>query len=43
MANPEPLHWMAVKRMMRYLKSSLDVELCLGGKDLKLVGYCDAD
>jgi hypothetical protein len=43
MANPGPMHWMAVKRIMRYLKGTLDVELCLGGKDLELFGYCDAD
>jgi hypothetical protein len=28
---------------MRYLKDTLDMELCLGGKDLQLHGYCDVD
>lgn len=43
MANPGPLHWMAVKRIMRYLKGTLHIELCLDGKDLRLYDYCDAD
>jgi hypothetical protein len=43
MSNPSPTHWMAVKRIMRYLKGTIDMELCLGGKDLELHGYCDAD
>jgi hypothetical protein len=28
---------------MRYLKGTLDLKLCLGGKDVCLRGYCDAD
>ena len=43
MSRPEPMHWAAVKRIMRYLKGTLDVKLCLGGKDIILRGYCDAD
>ena len=42
-ASPAPLHWMAVKRIMRYLKGTLDVKLCLGGTNMSLHGYCDAD
>jgi hypothetical protein len=34
---------MAVKRIMRYLKGTLDLKLCLAGKDVSLRGYCDAD
>jgi hypothetical protein len=34
---------MAVKRIMRYLKGTLDLTLCLGGKAVSLRGYCDAD
>ena len=34
---------MAVMRMMRYLKKTIDVKLCLGGFDVVLSGYCDAD
>ena len=38
-----PPHWMAVKCIMRYLKGTLDFKLCLGGKDIALRGFCDAD
>jgi hypothetical protein len=38
-----PLHWMAVKRIMRYLKDTLDFKLCVGGKDIVLIGFCDVD
>ncbi len=43
MSRAGPSHWMAVKRIMRYLKGTLDLKLCLGGKDVNLRGYCDAD
>ncbi len=43
MARPGSKHWMAVKRIMRYLKKTIDVKLCLGGFDIVLSGYCDAD
>jgi len=43
MSRAGPSHWMAVKRIMRYLKGTLDLKLCLGGKDVSLRGYCDAD
>jgi hypothetical protein len=36
-------HWMAVKRIMRYLKGTLDLKLCIRGKDVSLRGYCDVD
>ena len=39
MASLAPLHWMAVKRIMRYLKGTLDVKLCLGGTIMSLHGY----
>ena len=38
-----PPHWMAMKRIMRYLKGILDFKLCLGGKDIVLRGFCDAN
>jgi hypothetical protein len=38
-----PSHWMAVKRILRYLKGSLELKLFLGGNDISLVGFCDAD
>ncbi len=43
MSRAGPSHWMAVKRIMWYLKGTLDLKLCLGGKDVSLRGYCDAD
>ena len=42
-ASPAPLHWMVVERIMRYLKGTLDVKLCLGGTNMSLYGYCDTD
>jgi hypothetical protein len=42
MSRAGPSHWMAVKRIMRYLKGILDLKLCLGGKDVSLRGYYDA-
>ena len=45
MANPGPQHWVAVKRILRYLKGTLDDVLRYGGSysNLQVVGYCDAD
>ena len=43
MSKPSSMHWAAVKRILRYLKGTLDVKLCLGGMALTLKGYCDAD
>ncbi|OAE20919.1 hypothetical protein AXG93_3256s1660 [Marchantia polymorpha subsp. ruderalis] len=42
MAKASPSHWMVVKRILRYLKGSLDFKLFLGGNDISLVGFCDA-
>ena len=41
MARPGSNHWIAVKRIMRYLKGTDDVKLCLGDHDIVLRGYCD--
>jgi hypothetical protein len=43
MSRAGPSHWMVVKRIMRYLKGTLDFKFCLGGKDVSFKGYCDAD
>ena len=43
MASPAPMHWMVVKCIMRYLKGTLDVKLCLGSTNMSLYGYCDTD
>ena len=42
-SNPSSKHLMAVKRILRYLKRTLDYVLCYQGKDLHLAGYIDAD
>ena len=43
-SNPGQKHLMAVKRILRYLKGTSDYMLCYQGKkDLRLIGYSDAD
>jgi transposase InsO family protein len=45
MANPGPQHWIAVKRILRYLQGTSNHVLQYGGSPLSLqvIGYCDAD
>jgi len=46
MQNPGHAHWIAVKRVLRYLKGTLDWALHLGGDPaggVRLHGYCDSD
>ena len=43
MSKPGPMHWMAVKRIMRYLKGTLDMKLRIGGNHINVKGYSDAD
>ena len=42
-SNPGMPHWTAVKRVMRYLKGTLDKCLVYNGSSSEIVGYCDAD
>ena len=42
-SNPGQKHWQAVKRILRYLKGTLDYSLQYQGSDMSLVGYSDAD
>ncbi|KAL0455889.1 UNVERIFIED_CONTAM: Retrovirus-related Pol polyprotein from transposon TNT 1-94 [Sesamum latifolium] len=42
-SNPGPDHWVAVKRILRYLKGTSDLALCYYGESLRMVGYSDAD
>ena len=42
-SNPRPVHWKAVKRIIRYLRGTADYMLCYQGRDLRLRGYSDAD
>lgn len=42
--NPGKPHWMAVKRILRYLRGTMDVKLTYGRDDTEgLHGFCDAD
>jgi hypothetical protein len=41
--NPGEQHWIAVKRIIRYLKETKDWSLVIKPTSLNLVGYCDAD
>lgn len=41
--NPGMLHWMAFKRVLRYLKQTAHVGLKLGGGPIKLEVYSDSD
>ena len=43
MSKAAPLHWMAVKRIMRHLKGTLDFTLYLRGNDIASRGFCDVD
>ncbi|KAJ8759097.1 hypothetical protein K2173_004103 [Erythroxylum novogranatense] len=44
MQNPKKPHLDAVRRILRYVKNTLDYGLLYKkGKDCKIVGYCDAD
>ena len=42
-SNPGREHWKAVKRILRYLKGTMDYCLCYQGSNLRLIGYSDAD
>ena len=42
-SNPNQSHWQAVKRILRYLRHSLDLRLTFSGPLRPLAGYTDAD
>jgi hypothetical protein len=42
-SNPTEAHWKAVKRILRYLRSTITLELVYKGDLKPLVGYSDAD
>lgn len=41
--NPRPIHWKAVKRIMRYLQGTNSVALNLDAKNLTLYAHADSD
>ena len=43
MANPGQQHWIALKRVLRYLQGTRNYGLVLGGSSVELSGWCDAD
>ncbi|GKD42331.1 hypothetical protein Tco_1266976, partial [Tanacetum coccineum] len=43
MAKPGREHWEAMKRILRYIKGTLNVALCFGESDLIVKGYVDSD
>lgn len=44
MQNPGKAHWIAVKRILRYLKGTANAKLVFSKSgDSNLIGYCDAD
>ena len=36
-------HWKAIKRILRYLRGTVDYKLCYQGQDLQLKGYTNAN
>jgi Reverse transcriptase (RNA-dependent DNA polymerase) len=42
-ANSGVSHWKVVKRILKYLKGTVDYSLCFQGENLQLMGYADAD
>ena len=43
MANPDGEHWIAVKRILRYIRGTSDVALCYGELEFTVRGYVDSD
>ncbi|KAK9230248.1 hypothetical protein WN944_023215 [Citrus x changshan-huyou] len=43
MANPSGEHWIAMKRILRYIKGTSDVALCYEGSEFTVRGYVDSD
>ena len=42
-SNPRLAHWKAIKRILRYLKGTMEYILCYQSSDLCMIGYSDAD
>ena len=42
-SNPGPLHWVAVKHILKYLRRTRDYILVYHSEDLATIGYTDFD
>ena len=42
-SNPSEAHWKTIKRILRYLKGTVDYRLCYHGQDIQLKGYINVD
>ena len=42
-SNPRPAHWVAMKRIFRYVQGTTNFALCFHKGDLRLKGYNDVD
>lgn len=43
LSKPTTMHWQCVKRVLRYLKGTIDLGLHMPSLDLNLIGYFDID
>jgi hypothetical protein len=43
MTNPSIEHWNTIKRILRYIKGTLNVALCYGGSEFTVRGYVNSD
>jgi len=43
LANPDRSHWTAAKRVLRYLKGTINYGITYSSKSLQLEGFSDAD